>query len=506
MNEHDRFSLSLSLLVSLAAILACWPHGYLLAADDPLTITHGTAISEITQGSVVFWARANRESYMQVSISAVTDGSEARAIAAVTQASADNDFTAKVQVTGLIAGTEYNYRIWFSETKDPDTGREQSQLVHGKFRTAPTADTQQAIRFAWGGDLAGQNVCRDREQGFPIFRVINQRQYDFFIGLGDMIYADALCEQTGLYGNEQIPGDFSRSADLENFRAHWRYNREDPDFLALLAKFPYYSIWDDHEVVNDFGPQTDIRNIPPYVAGERLMPIGLKAYLEYNPIMPQSPDSNRLYHQVVKGRHLELFFLDNRQYRDPNSDPDAENDGKTMLGTEQLQWLIDGLSTSAATWKVIVSSVPISIPTGANELGRDGWANFDQDTGFETEMWKLLNELRQNSVRNIIFITTDIHFGTGFRYRPFVDLPDFEFYEFATGPLNAGAYLRDEFDDSFGPRRLYHYGSNSIKTFDEAVRWFNFGQMDIDQEGNLQMDVINGIGESVYTILLPPRP
>ena len=64
-----------------------------------------------------------------------------------------------------------------------------------------------------------------------------------------------------------------------------------------------------------------------------------------------------LYRSLRWGRHLELFVLDTRSYRDPNSALDSQQQPKTMLGSEQLAWLKDGLASSSATWKVIVSSV-----------------------------------------------------------------------------------------------------------------------------------------------------
>ncbi len=88
---------------------------------------------------------------------------------------------------------------------------------------------------------------------------------------------------------------------------------------------PYYTIWDDHEVVNDFGP-----------------------------------------------------LHDTRQYRDANFEADNAAHPKTMLGCEQIVWLKDALSQSQATWKLIVSSISMSVPTGSSESrGRDGWANYE---------------------------------------------------------------------------------------------------------------------------------
>ena len=57
-----------------------------------------------------------------------------------------------------------------------------------------------------GGDLAGQNVCRDAAEGFPILDTIRSRRPNVFVGLGDMVYADNGCEPTGRYGNAQLAG------------------------------------------------------------------------------------------------------------------------------------------------------------------------------------------------------------------------------------------------------------------------------------------------------------
>ena len=45
------------------------------------------------------------------------------------------------------------------------------------------------VKFAWGGDISGQNVCRDADEGFPLMDVINAAgPYDFFLNVGDAIY------------------------------------------------------------------------------------------------------------------------------------------------------------------------------------------------------------------------------------------------------------------------------------------------------------------------------
>jgi alkaline phosphatase D len=329
-------------------------------------LSHGVVVGDVTPRSAVLWARGERDGTLRLSLS----GGPHRRIKPI-RVKAEDDWTGQVRVDGLAPARSYFYRVRF------DPGRLSER---GSFRTPPAKSKAASVRLAFGGDVAGQNVCRDAVEGFPILDTIRGWGPDVFVGLGDMIYADNACAPRGLYGNTQLAGDFGPAVDLAGFWAHWRYNREDPASRRLLASTSYVGVWDDHEVINDFGPLTDVGSAPPYPPGLHLLPIGLRAFLDYTPVV----SAPRLYRSLRWGRHLELFVLDTHSFRDANSAPDSPQQPKTMLGQEQLAWLKDGLARSDATWKVIVSSVPMSIPTGFPPTnGRDGWANFDQATGFE---------------------------------------------------------------------------------------------------------------------------
>jgi alkaline phosphatase D len=407
---------------------------------------------------------------------------------------ADDDLTTSIALKALSPAMEYTYRVWL---EDGEGGR--SAPVEGSFTTPPTDEVAVPVRFAWSGDLGGQNVCRDLERGYPILDVIASAGYDFFIGLGDMIYADDICADYGGFGNPQIPAEFGQSVDLEGFRAHWRYNWADDAFQRLVAGTPYYALWDDHEVFNDFGPSTDTRSLPPYTPDVELMPLGLRAYLEYNPIEVDPADPSRLYRDFSWGANLDLFILDNRQYRDSNLAVDRPEDPKTMLGTGQKAWLKDKLAASKATWKFVVSSVPMSVPTGSTGA-LDGWADSEQGSGFENELREILEFLRDEGIDNVVFITTDVHYATGFVYRPFEDSPDFLVHEFIVGPMSAAPTFRENYDKTFNPERLYLYGKKrgDIDGYDGFMEIMNYGEIEISEEGTMQMRVLNGLGETIY--------
>jgi alkaline phosphatase D len=443
-------------------------------ADAP-RLTHGTAAGDVTADSAVVWARADRPAVLHVTLR----GRE-RTVAV----DASTDFTGQVRLDGLRPGAHHAYRVWAT------AAGERSRASRGSFRTAPASHKPAAVRLAFGGDVAGQNVCRDAAEGFPIMRTISDWRPDVFVGLGDMVYADNACDPVGRYGNAQVAGDFGPATDLESFRAHWRYNRTDAGLQALLARTGYVGVWDDHEVVNDFGPS------------EPLLPTGRQAFLEYTPIAA----APRLYRSIRWGRHLELFVLDTRSYREPNAAPDGAEHPKTMLGAAQLAWLKAAVATSDATWKVVVSSVPMSIPTGfpaAN--GRDGWANFDQDTGFERELLDILASMHGAGVRNTVWITTDVHFAEAFRYTPF---DGFDVHELISGPLSAGIFPIATFDDTLAPERLTLYAPESpgaVTSWEEAKRWLNFGTLEARRDGSLTMSIVTANGDVPFARTLQPR-
>jgi alkaline phosphatase D len=459
------------------------------------SVTHGVVVGDVTPRSAVLWARADRSATLNVRLS----GGRHRPVERVLVRATD-DFTGQVPLDGLRAGTRYTYRVWFS------AGSRRGPAAQGSFRTAPAVDAEAAVEIAFGGDLAGQNVCRDAREGFPIMNAIRARQPDILVGLGDMIYADNACDTAGRYGNAQV-GGLGVAVGLRDFWAHWRYGRADRPSQQLLRSTSYVGVWDDHEVVNDFGPLTDAPTAPPYT-GAHLLPLGLDAFLDYTPIAASPDTPKRLYRALRWGNHVELFVLDTRQYRDANSAIDGAARPKTMLGREQLTWLKERLATSDATWKVIVSSVPMSIPTGFPPTnGRDGWANFDQQTGFEHELLDLLRFMAERRLDDTVWITTDVHFAEVFRYRPFPDRPSFTVHELATGPLNAGIFPNRDFDATLNPERLFFHGpatAEAVTSWEAAKRWFNFGVLEVERNGRLTASIVDTPGETVFSLALTP--
>jgi alkaline phosphatase D len=474
----------------------------LVALPPPMVyapVTHGVAAGDVTSTSAAIWARSDRYSALHASL--LGAGTERHAQTWVSEA---HDYAGTIVFENLVPNTEYSYSAWFASDERWNVPAP-TLSASGRFRTAPERSEPRPITFGFSGDLGGIDVCRDKIEGYPIFRTIDAGALEFFVGLGDMIYADLKCEVKGLYGNDQVPAPVAESATLRDYWAHWRYNREDDGLRRLLATTAYYAVWDDHEVVNDFGPGRAWRSYAPYVLGASLIPLGRQALFDENPIGPNPSAPERLYRSFRWGKHLELVALDTRSYRDSNELADSDEHPKTMLGAEQRAWFEDLVTRSDATWKVVISSVPISIPTGpGGYVGRDSWASGADDLGFERELASIFARFRDAGTKRLLFITTDVHFATGFTYRPFPDSPDFVVQELVAGPLNAGLGQNRDPDETFHPARLFvHTPETGPNTFAEAKEFMNWIRVAIDGDGRLSYSVRNAFGREVNAGELP---
>jgi len=476
-------------LISLPALLAA-------AETQPPLVLFG----DPQPHSAVVWSRMPGATVMHVHVRLPGNGAWRKFDAPVVAA---NDSSARVTLKGLLSGTTFEYEVWFTGgTADPEV------KATGRFRTGASDQSFVPVHFAWGGDVGGQNICRDTVDGYPIFAPLGREKLDFFIALGDMIYADNTCLARGALGNVQVPGPTEPAAKLEDYWNMWHYNRGDVGLSTFIGQQPYVAVWDDHEVLNDFGPGNDTRSDPPYTAGEHMLPVGLRAFVDENPFTADPAKSPKLYRTFSYGLHAQVFVLDCRQYRSPNSAKDLASAPKTMLGAEQLAWLEREIAKSKATWKIIVSSVPLALQTGSPEKGLDGWSNFDTDFGYERELRKLVDSLYDKRVRNVVWLTTDVHFAAGFHYRPIEEDPAWEMYEFVSGPLNAQSFPKQTLDTSFNPDRLFFYGPAKVgepKTWAEAKRWFNYGQVDIDRTGFLTVSIRNVDGGVVRQVKIAPK-
>lgn len=451
-------------LAGLACLLALAAGTPAAAAAPGLLVTVG----EVTDTAAVVWVRGVTWGEVTVRYApaahATADGARAGARGDI-RVAPGRHLTGKLVLQPLEPATRYQYVI-----------AQGADEVAGEFVTAPAPTSAAPVRFAWSGDLGGRGHCRKPGDGYAIFRALAQVPTDFFVFVGDTIYADAVCGHTG-----HVPGYDFVARRLADFWTKHRYNREDPAVQAYFRQASVYAIWDDHEVRNNFaGPS------------EPLLEAGRRAFIDYFPIRPPREEPGRLYRKFRWGALLELFILDTRQYRSPNHAPDGP--GKTMLGAAQRRWLINSLTASTAVWKVVVSSVPLSVPKGG--AARDSWSNADargepeeHGTGFAMERDAILRTLRQQGLRNLVVIAADVHHAELIRHHP---TPEWSFHEFIAGPLSASPGRPRPLDAGLNPRSLWSLGGTA-----------NFGDIAIDDSG-LTVRIVDALGQVRFTHTFGP--
>ena len=432
------FRLVCLLILALISLRCTSPSREGLPPDSPFreavvlapdVLPQGIAVGDVAATRALLWMRTEGPAMVQVEYAPPSVWGKASKLATAVAPVArtarltttpEADFTVTIPLTDLVPSTRYRYHVLVGRAGDAANYVEARLVARGEFTTLPDERTAGPLSFAWSGDLGGQGRCRQGPGGYPIFDVMRKQDPDFFLFLGDTIYADAACPSPP---NE--PGaDFTADA-LEEYRARHRYQRGAESLRRFLETVPVYVTWDDHEVRNNFAG--------PF---EPQMPAGRQALREYWPIASPADEPNRLYRSIRYGADLELFILDTRQYRSRNADPDGP--AKTMLGPAQLQWLLEGLRTSTATWKVIATSVPLSIPKGggASVPGNDGWAGGPDGTGFERERQVIVDAILDQKLKNVVFIAGDVHWVQANAYDPNRD-GVVDFHEFVAGPLSA---------------------------------------------------------------------
>jgi phosphodiesterase/alkaline phosphatase D-like protein len=334
---------------------------------------------------------------------------------------ASNDFTVRSRVKHLSPGTRYYYEF----TSDG------SVSSVGSFKTVPEEDDTSPVRFVISGD-SNQGYMDRNGFNFYVLSAAAADNPDFFVYFGDTIYADSGVLETG------------DAETLDEYREVHKRTRADQHLQTLIASTGTYSGWDDHEVRNDYDGET----VDPVQFAN-----GARAFFEYLPLRLLPSHGPYITHRTIRyGKHMELFFIDGRQYRttelfcneispdgpaaadllfspfvedeviavavDPvlgplaaallltPSDPDCTSTlltdpTRSLLGTDQLAWLKAALLDSDATYKVIINDVPISSILVTP---------YDRWEGYLAERQDLLDFIGANlDPDRVLVIATDFH-------------------------------------------------------------------------------------------------
>jgi alkaline phosphatase D len=478
----------------------------------------GVQAGDVTANSGLVWVRSDRPARMVVETSATESFRNPRRWRGPLL-DAGTDFTGTTRLRGLPPGEQVFYRVLLA---DPDDPRRGGEPVTGTFRTTSVA-RRDGVRFLWSGDLAGQGWGINPDfGGYRIYEAMARLDPDFFLHSGDSVYADGPIAATvalpggGVWRNVTTEEKSKVAETLAEFRGNFRYNLLDTHLRAFNAQVPTIAQWDDHEVRNNWYPgQTVPASDSRYT--ERNLDVlaarALRAFSEYTPVTTLRPGAaeGRVYRVLRQGPLLDVFVLDMRTYRAANSANDQTVDPQGILGREQLDWLKRELARSRAVWKVIASDMPVGlvVPDGA-----DGARHFDAvaqgdpgvPLGRELQIAELLRFVKHRRITGTVWLTTDVHHTSAQHYEPSrAAFADFEpFWEFVSGPLNAGAYPATALDGTFGPERVF-VKAPSTSNVSPAAGFQFFGEVDIDGDsGELTVRLREQDDTVLFTKVLQP--
>ena len=497
---------SILLLVPSLLILAL----FLTAPGGPkpsVEFTHGVASGDVTHNSAVLWTRVDQKAKLTIEVSTNPAFPKKGTLKETVSATADNDFTAKVVVAPLKKDDTYFYRF--------RSGKSVSEV--GTFRTPDLPTKEMDVRFAYSGDSDGFGIPFPFGD-FGVLNAIGNEAPDFWVYLGDTIYSDS-----GL----RLGGP---ATILDEYRDAYKLNREvDAGALQdLMAAISTYAIWDDHEVLNDYDGQT----VDPTRFAN-----GREAFLEYMPILDQgllqdpACADDPLFRVFPWGEDTDIIILDGRSCRSADAAPacivaalgqpdlaptlptslreefgpllpfplnlllqeeppagclDAINDAsrtmgdlnRTILGAVQKAAFKDALLNSDAKFKFVMNGPPIQ---QFYALPYDRWE------GYGAERAEILNFINDNSIDNVVFLSTDMHANliNGVStdiLNPFAPVVA---QEFVTGPIATNTF-ETEVRALLGEIGVFAF--NSILTIVGA----DCRDLDVDSYGLIEVDAAAG--------------
>ena len=280
-----------------------------------------------------------------------------------------NGYVAKLIADQVIPGKKYKYEVYINNYKiERNYAMEFQTQELWKWRTDPPD-----VKFIVGSCSYINEPKFDRPgkpygSNFEIFNSINKKKPDFMLWLGDNTYL-------------REPDWNSRTGFIKRYS----HTRAFPELQPLLASTHHYATWDDH----DYGPNNSDGSFWLKETASEIFKLFW---------------GNPNYDVTGKGgitgffqwSDIDFFLLDNRYHRTANNNLTGN---RQMLGKDQIDWLINALSFSQASFKfVAVGGQVIS-----NGAVYENYATYPDERKY------LLDKIREAKIEGVIFLDGDRH-------------------------------------------------------------------------------------------------
>lgn len=426
-------------LQALAASWALTPFAaWARSETGSFRLMQGPMVGAIGPRSVSILTRASARTDVTIEYSPRADMSDARRAPPIATGP-DTDYVARIELSDLQPNERYYYRPLLGGAPD----RYFARHAPFSFRTAPPVGARTAFKIAFGSCARIQ-----AHPVQPIWDAVAASAPDMFLWLGDNVYHDTL--------EPRIMDEM------------WRMQRNIPNLQPILRSIPNLAIWDDH----DFGLNDHDRENPVKDAS-------LSSFKRNwaNPAYGLEDAPGVFFKQSYA--HVDIFMLDGRYHRDPNSVPSTP--GKTMLGARQLAWLREELRASRATFKILACGSGWSNAKGP---GGDSWASFLHERD------ALFDFIRDERIAGVVLISGDTHVGE-LNAIPRSGVGGYDLYDLVSSPL------AQETEDSWTQRRP------EMRIRQVYAREVNFGILEFSGAGeaSLTFRLVNSHGQTAFAPL-----
>ena len=357
-----------------------------------------------------------------------------------------NGYVAKLIADQVIPGKKYKYEVYINNYKiERNYAMEFQTQELWKWRTDPPD-----VKFIIGSCSYINEPKFDRPgkpygSNFEIFKSINKKNPDFMLWLGDNTYL-------------REPDWNSRTGFIKRYS----HTRAFPELQPLLASTHHYATWDDH----DYGPNNSDGSFWLKETASEIFKLFW---------------GNPNYDITGKGgitgffqwSDLDFFLLDNRYHRTANNNFTGN---RQMLGKDQIDWLINALSFSQASFKfVAVGGQVIS-----NGAVYENYATYPDERKY------LLDKIREAKIEGVIFLDGDRHHTILSKMQETKNV--YPLYDLTCSSLTAGVNNDNE-------------PYNSFKLEETFVNVNNFGMLNVTgptNERELTIQIFDKDGKELW--------
>ena len=378
--------------IFLSLLISCSFFGY----SQKTLLQSGPMVGYCEMTEAVIWAQTTKEASVRVDYYAKDKPAEV--FSSKTYKSSENNyFTNHIVLTQLQQGKEYHYDLLINNQKIAlpyDTSFSSKKLW--QWREKAPDFTIALGSCSYISEEALDRPGKPYGSNYSIFESIAKKNPDIMLWGGDNVYLRE--------------ADWDSKSGIYHRYTHSRALKE---MQPLLASTQNIAIWDDH----DFGPDDSDRSFYNKYTTQQ-------AFKDFwaNKSYGMDAEQKEGIFSSYNWSDAELFLLDNRFFKSPNKRLTGE---KTMLGSAQIQWLIDALTYSKASFKIIV--------IGGQVLNTE--AVFENYENYKSEKDFMLSEILANQIKGVVFISGDRHFTElSTLKRP----NTYPLYDWTVSPLTSG--------------------------------------------------------------------